>query len=592
MSPVPVEVIPRVTGRVEWDQQRLDHAVSLWRDYDQVLADGLPKFPQALRPRVQAVMDRRLVNTLVWNIAHAIKPLPAEKSWQGPSENLVMSDVANLSQATQSLGLLIAAFNETGNVVQRDDLSDAVAGSSYDLLGRIEGLLAKDTLYLPLNSIESWQGHQPVTAVLFNAPDDVALQQYLSYQRERAHRLTNDYAAPVLAAIGMADTGRNSTHQALVQRWQRLYQDVDGYYKRRPGSTLVQLESFIRFGLADMRVGNCIDRLSAMEPIQASADYFLSRRTDILTQVMTRCDALNGGSGTLGNAYSQLADQFNTSLAGRYPFAASPDGSGLRAATPTDIRAFFVSLDSLRPRIEKDIKGGTMTTIQQMQVETFLSQIDAVRTFLAPVLDAKAGAPPGAYALDVDFRTNRAFEVNGNQILTWTVQIGAQKLQDPPLLSATPATPSAPQWHWGDPVSIRLQWAKDSPLQPQGVAGGQPSLDPPSTAVFSASDPWALVSLMRMQAIQAGQFDPALQPQPNVLALTVPTQAPGASGPPAVGQSTPAGAPQTSTQVFMRFGLSNASPPPGGTPAGDAETLVLPTFPTSAPVSGLTAGGR
>lgn len=592
MAPTPVEVIPRVTGRVEWDDQRLDHAVSLWRAYDKVLADDLPKFPQALRPRVQAVMDRRLVNILVWNIAHAIKPLPIETSWQGPSESLVIADVANLSEATEPLGLLITAFNETGNVVQRDDLSDAVAGAAYDLLGRIDGLLGKDTLYLPLNSIDAWQGRQPVTAVLFNAPDDVALQQYLTYQRERAHRLTNDYAEPALAAIGMADTGRNSTNRALVQRWQRLYQDVDGYYKRRPGSPLVQLESFIRFGLADMRVGNCIERLSAMEPIQASGDYFLSRRTDILTQVMARCDALNGGSGTLGNAYAQLADRFNSSLAGRYPFAASPDGQGLRAATPTDIRAFFVALDSLRPRIEKDIQGGTMTTIQQMQVQTFLSQIDAVRAFLAPLLDGKPGAPPGAYALDVNFRTNRAFEVNGNQILTWTMQIGAQKLQDPPLVSATPATPSAPQWHWGDPVSIRLQWAKNSPLQPQAVAGGQPSLDPPSTAVFSASDPWALITLMRMQAIQQGQFNPAMQPQPNVLALTIPTQAPGAEGPPAVGQSTQAGAAKANTQVFLRIGLSNAEPPPGGKAAAPQETLILPIFPTSAPVSGQMTGGR
>lgn len=601
MAAVPAEVIPQVQGRITWDLERLKRAIGMWREYDAYLGDAMPHFPQSLRPRVQAVSEQRLTNNLLWLIAHAIQQQPVSETWRGPVESVVASDVNNLKQANESLAVLMTAFNTLGSVVQRDDLAEAAGVGAYDLLGRVDGLLSNDTLYNALSPVQMWDGMRPLTGVLFNAVDDVALQQYLAFQRERAHRLAVDYAEPALTVLATTDNGRGMAQRPLVRRWQRLFQEVDSYYQRRPGSTLVQLESFVRFTLAGLTVTDCGDKLATLGPGQASDDYFLNQKNRLLEDVWARCDELNGGTGILAGSYTRVARLFNERLAGRYPFADSLDGNGLRAATPADIKGFFAEYDMLEPGIKQELARGTMTYATRAATEQFLAQLASVRAFMAPILASKPGEPPGAYTLSVDFRVNRPFEVNANQILTWSVSVGSQTLQDPPLAPPAGSVSTPVQWRWGDPVTVRMRWAKDSPSLPFATADNRPAVEPPATAVFSYTDPWSLVTMLRQQSVQRGQFDTARRPQPNIVMFHVPTrpvtpEKADSKNQQVVRMSTSAldaaANGQVGTTAFLRFGLQPVLPPaPAGAPvAAPVETLIVPDFPVLAPVT--ERGGR
>lgn len=588
MADVPTEIIPPVRGLVDWDEARLQRAVVVLRDYDAFVNGTLSQFPETLRPRVKAVADQRLVKNLVSMIAHAMHEQPMTKNWQGPDENTVASTVANLKKAVEPLALLQAGFTSVGDVVERDDLADVISSSGYALLQQIDALLGADDLYAPLSPVGQWDGLQPVTAVLFDAPDDVGVQQYLSYQRERAHRLAVDYAGPVLTALDTVQGAQSVMQLPLVRRWTRLYQEVDGYFQRRPGSTLVRLESFIRFGLAGMTGASCAERLASMAQPEATGDYFLSQRNALLEQVWARCDSLNGGSGVLAGAYTRLARLFNDRLAGRYPFADSPNANGLQVASPADIKGFFADYDALKDSLAQDLESRALPYQTRTAIEEFLQQIDLVRDFLAPLLDGKPGAPPVAYTVSIDFRVNRAFEVNANQILTWSVRSGGVTVQDPPVQDAAGTVPQTLSWHWGDPITVRLQWAKDSPWLPTATADGRPALDPPASAVFRFDDPWALITLLRSQVAQRGQFDPTRRPQPNLITFTVPTRAVGSAGPPAPGATTSPSNALVNATVFLRLGLKPPVPTPDGgktAAAAPVTTLVLPSFPVSAPLA-------
>ncbi|MFA7431838.1 MAG: hypothetical protein WCZ23_16905, partial [Rhodospirillaceae bacterium] len=542
-------------------------------------------FPAVLRPLVRAEAERRVGALMVARIARSASPAPNRRGSIGSraADDTFKAAIQSFRQATQPAGLLIAAFDDMGQEVPRDDLATALAATAYGLLTGLDTRLTRAGLYAPRRAASAWDGTMSLTQVLFDAPDDKAIDLYLQDQRSRAHAIAVVDAAPPLAYLEQPGGSATSAWEPLVNRWRLLSSDVSGYFAGQPGTALAALESFIRYDLAGLTAGTCSEHLSGLTmPAQAS-DPFTARHRAILQEVWERCDVLNGGDGAVAGAYSRIASLFNSGLAGRYPFAEQPGGNGLAAVTPDELLTFFAEYDRVRSSFDAELGQGTLTRAQRSAAQAFIRHMDAVRTFLAPYALAKPGAPP-AYALTPAFRVNTAYEKNANQILEWTLDVGAQVVREGMVSES-----GTPLWQWGDAVAVRLRWAKDSPLLPYAPDGGVPAIETPNTAVFAYDDPWSLITLLRLHAPRKGQSDQRDLPQPNLLAFTVPTR----------DAAAPAGPTGASVDAvgFLRLGVqaSDAPAPPAGTPAGTPPpTLVIPTFPVAAPVlrlSGPVGGG-
>lgn len=561
---------------VLWDDEGLEAAVALYRAWSTWRAANLDGYPLVLRPLIRAEAERRTAALMTARIARSVTPAPTRRGVL--SERALEADFKGAVQAfrmaAQPGSLVITAFDEMGQEVARDDMATALAATAYGLLGGLDHRLHRAGLYAPRRAAAAWDGTVPLTQVLFDAPDDKAIDLYLQDQRGRAHTIAVVDAGPPLAYLEQPGGSSTTAWEPLVRRWRLLRDDVDAYFAGQPGTALAALESFIRYDLPALTPATCGDRLSALKMPPAASDPFAARHRDLMAEVWERCDVLNGGDGAIGGAFSRIAGLFNTTLAGRYPFAAQPGGDGLAAATPDQVNAFFADYDRLRPSFEAELAQGALTRVQRAEAQEFVRRMDAARAFLLPFVQAKPGAPPPAYALTPAFRVNTAYEKNANQILEWTLQVGAQTVREGMVSQA-----GTPLWQWGDPVVVRLRWAKDSPLLPYTPASRVPTVETPNTAVFAYDDPWALITLLRRHMPLKGQSDMRDLPQPNLLAFTVPTRQPNAA-------TGPTGA-VVEALGFLRLGVqpSDAPPPPAGTPPGTPPpTLVLPAFPVAAPV--------
>ncbi len=139
----------------------------------------------------------------------------------------------------------------------------------------------------------------------------------------------------------------------------------------------------------------------------------------------------------------------------------------------------------------------------------------------------------------------------GNQIIEWTLQVGAHRV-----VSGDPDHSIV--WRPGDPVTVSLRWAKDSAWHP--VASDDATLSvTDDTASFAAKGRWSVLQLLEEHGGPA-RFG---VPQPVQLRFEVPLE-PGSDR----------------AVVFLRLALSGTESVPAGR---QRATLPIPLFPNVAP---------
>jgi type VI secretion system protein ImpL len=173
-----------------------------------------------------------------------------------------------------------------------------------------------------------------------------------------------------------------------------------------------------------------------------------------------------------------------------------------------------------------------------------------------------AGQPDPIPTLDIvpAFRVNQSREINGNQIIDWTLQVGDEtfRYHDPE---------RAGRWNFGDPVKLTLRWAKDSPQQPvtarQAVDGKLNN----RTVTFEYHDSWSLFTLLALHRPAASDFSRMVDPDPQTLVFAI--NASKSSDP-----ASTSNQPTPEAKVFVRIRLRAPGKP---------DNLRLQPFPIAAP---------
>jgi type VI secretion system protein ImpL len=362
------------------------------------------------------------------------------------------------------------------------------------------------------------------------------LQAYLTAEHQQIEALSAQ-ATPLVQLLRAA-----GGHSDVLSRWHNISQDVAAFQAQKPGNPIQVLESFISTDLDKITPeANCKAMSSGR-----STDVFLNVRTQLSSIAVEHCHQVAVAR------FNQIAASFNQKLAGRFPFSQLLDTRSGAEANPADISEFYQTLDSASPGLATVLPG----VVQNPDgIAAFLQAITAAR----PLVTGTPKDLMPALGLSVQFRTNRSREVYGNRIAEWRLQIGQQILDFPPEPGDTPP----PIWHLGDPITLSLRYANNSPEVPASSNPSPAASVQGRTLTYRYTDAWSLFALFK-------DHPPSSTDPPDQYALTIPNVYAAPSG---------TATPPLSTVVYIQIDLLPIGAKPG------VQTLPVPSFPYQAPMA-------
>lgn len=568
---------PAFSGRgMSWDSEHLAQAVAYQQSYEDFRITDLPRIPSEFQGAADRMARQRLENALRAELVAAQRLAVEDSDVDDYGEAALTSQIRDLSNAREQLMALLTILSQYKMDRLQAELRQVLREQSGNLLQELEELASTQSFYEAAEGFEGWDGQGSPRPAGFYTSDAVATAHYLDGMRGRLDMLWDNLAGPLEAFMTRGELGSGWQDPVVLGSWQSLGRELLQYRAKAPGSTLAALEQFIRFDLDEIRLDNCESKLAGAEKAQ-SGDFFLYRRELIRQQLLERCQNLTGAA--VQADYGRLAETFNAKLAGRYPFTArDSDPDVAEEADPDDLALFLRDYGPVAERLNPILSARAKTSTDLRPAARFVESIVKMRTFLAPFAAPDAGKPPeaGAYEVTADFRVNRQREQGANQIIEWVLQVGGGLLHNGPEQQVA-------TWRPGDPVALRLRWAKDGAEVPLALDDG-PGVEDRS-AIFGYTGRWALLRLL--QAQKAGDQDVGRggDPQPHLLRFTIPTIPAG---------SDPLGKAEKESRIYVRVALASVPPPAegGGTPA--KRRHILPSFPVEAPPyeNASVGGGR
>ncbi|GGC13522.1 type VI secretion system protein [Pseudoduganella buxea] len=522
-------------GLLAWHADQLgavrDTVAELQKYESTDLAAAPPAYQSTLRTlaRLQATafMQREL--------ATAAAPAPCEVGWR----------CANFDDARQMVGPLLPALRKL-------ELNDAAASwqqlldrQAETLLRQLNAALAGDTLYLPAEGgVAAWDGGRGGAIGAYGARGAAELAPYFDAQQAQVAELA---AAARPARTWLARPGAQAGRdvQGALADWTRIEAELARHAAKVPGGSLTRLEQFIAEDLASLDSTNCAARLGRAGAVPT--DFFQRRLARVAALYRPRCAAVELAASRA--AYDAIAGHYNTWMAQRYPFASAADAP---PAEPEQVRKLLGMLDTALPAAR--LVPARRQDAQALAAQAFLDRLAAIQPLLAAILADDPAGGPAALDLWPQFRINRGREKGADQIIDWRVEAGPKL--PPPTAGGTPGV----TWRLGEPVTVALRWAGNSPVAPAASAALPAMRVEGKVASWQYDDPWALLRVLEAHAAPLSDLAERDARPPQVLRFVVPTR-------------DAAGAPTGDAVAYARLAVSVHGKP---------ERLPVPRFPTGA----------
>jgi type VI secretion system protein ImpL len=416
----------------------------------------------------------------------------------------------------------------------------------------VDSLVAIDQPYRARQlEFSDWDGIAPPAPRVWGARDAAELATYLDVTRARMAFLATNYAKPLLSWLTKVEGAMRPEMRPLVAKWQGIVDDLRDYETKRPGNSVAALEDFIANQMTKVSVVDC-SAASLPSSFRPSGTFFAETVMSLSRDLRQRCTSLAGRDAI--TRYAELERQFNQRLAGRYPFSDRRPRAGELEADPADIRGFFKLFDEHRAVIAATAAQGGLDRGQD-GARTFIAQMTDVRKFFASFLEAPKAELAPSLDLEATFRVLTTKEIEGDQIIGWTVAVGDSTITNRDANRKL-------RWTGGRPVALSLRWAQDAPRLPM-TAPESGAVLRDRTMVWRYDGRWALLAALADHRVRAEDLPGYADLEPVTLAFDASTK-------PVAGTDSEA----QPTRVFMRLALLA----PGTTTPVD-----VPRFPSRAP---------
>jgi type VI secretion system protein ImpL len=515
-----------------WDQNNLSKALELEAMRSKIESELLPGLPGQYRNNVQQLVDRRTAVALlsVLQTAAVQNPNHADK------QAALQTELENLSQSVDKLKQIGDSLSGLHATAEASCLDKSLARQAGSLLSRINQELP--ALYGPAETTPQPDNGLPVSLWLYGVGSADDLQAYLSSERQHIESISAE-ATPVVQYLHTL-----GGHSDVLTRWRNISQDVAAFQAKKPGNPIQTLETFISTDLDKITPeANCKGPGN-----NGSRDVFLSVRANLSNIAISHCYSV------AISRFNEIAQEFNQHLAGRFPFSQLLDTRPGYEADPASIAEFYQTVDRDGPGLTSVLPSAAQNPDDLV---AFLQTAAAVR----PLVSGAAKSPNPALGLSVLFRANRNREIFGNRIAQWTLGVGQQTLNYPPDPGDIPPL----IWQFGDPVTLALRYANNSPEAPSSQNPSAAAHIQGKTVSYQYQDAWSLFAFFKDHPPAPG----LLQDQ---YALTIPNTFVTSLG----SSPTP-----PNTVVYIQVDVLPVGAKAGGT------TLPVPAFPYKAPTATL-----
>lgn len=538
-----------------WTVEQVEQASSASEAYERFREKTLSRFPANLRASIDQVARDRVRVQMV-DLLGGAQRLEAVPPIGGAValEDEIRTGVANFSAAVPSLSKALDGFGRLRMLEEQLALGDAANAEAFRLLSAIDRLLHAEEPYRPRQgSFVWWDGATPPSPSAWGARDAGEVAGYLEITRGRVATLARSYAYPLLGWFGKSETRERPDVKVVVDRWQGIVNDLRDYEAKKPGNPIAVLEDYILTSMPKVGTADCV-AANLPASFRPQRGFYAATVQDLSHELSSRCYFLAGDDAM--TKYNELARYFNTRLANRYPFAGDRPKAGEPEADPEDVRGFYKMFDANVAVIKSTpAEGGNGPSFAQ--AKAFVDEMVKVRRFFAPFLDAPKPESTPSFDVEATFRVLRELEVDGNQIIGWSLTVGKDTVTNRDVKKRKV------RWTPGQPVSLALRWASDAPRIPVVPAAARGVKVSDRTIVFDYSNRWALLTALDDHLAPVKELPAYADSDPVTLALSVPTKP--ADGSTAAGQET---------KVFLRVTL--LAP-------GTTQTLDVPRFPVRAP---------
>ncbi|PLZ00093.1 type VI secretion protein IcmF [Burkholderia sp. WAC0059] len=465
---------------VTWDDAQLDQALALADVRKRFLASGLNGLPGTVAASVEAALDARFAQLMIDQTVSAATIAQADGG---------ETDSAAFAAARTRLDQIGSALSGMGATAQASDLAAFVSADALAHLQLVDAALTGSELYSMRPAGLSSSARAPVLAA-FGIADAAGLDAYLDQQAARVLELGKE------ASVYLSALDTNTAAFPLAGRWREIDQDLARYQLKNPNSNLLMLEQFVRASAANPGALDCLGTFPA-RPVFAQSDYFGVVLDRLYDSLRARCS--ESDLDALRARWQSFASLFNQGVAGRAPFDGLERtvnyGGDAEVAGSADFGELGQVLESYGrvSRAFRPERGSGYAAGVGESVQTFIASFDPVAAFLAPLYPAAGGAP-GGYDMDVQFRTDRRDEVDADQVMDWTLDVGDQS-------ASQDGAPHTLHWNYGTTVSLVLRLAKNSPIVARGDPQQREYTTDGRTLTWRFADPWALISFISRHRI-------------------------------------------------------------------------------------------
>jgi type VI secretion system protein ImpL len=513
-----------------WDQNNLSKALDLEAMRGKIEGELLPGLPGQYRNSVQQLVDRRTAVALL----SVLQTAAVQNPNQGDQQAALQTELQNLNQSVDKLKEIDESLLGLHATAEASCLDKSLVRQAGSLLSRVNQELP--ALYGPAAAATQPDNGIPVSLWLYGVGSADDLQAYLTAERQQIESLSAE-AAPAVQLL-RSRGGRSD----LLSRWRNISQDVAALQAKKPGNPIQVLETFISTDLDKITPdANCKG-----SGTNVSSDVFLSVRANLSSTAINHCYAI------AISRFNEIAQDFNQHLAGRFPFSQLLDTRPGYEADPASIAEFYQTLD-------RDSAGlATVLPVAAQSPDNLIAFLQTVAT-VRPLVSGAAKNPNAALGLSVLFRASRNREVFGNRIAQWTLNVGQQTLNYPPDPGDIPPL----IWQLGDPVTLTLRYANNSPEAPSSQNPSAAAQIQGKTVSYQYQDPWSLFAFFKDHPLAPGV------PQ-DQYTLTIPNTFVASPG----GNPAP-----PDTVVYIQVDVLPVGAKVGGT------TLPVPAFPYKAPAA-------
>jgi type IV/VI secretion system ImpK/VasF family protein len=549
---LPADLTVALPATPTWRKEDIDAALKIGDAFDAYRAGAFRDLEDSYRIDVLALIEASVAQLVSSTLAASATPRRAD---------------ATRAEEITRLGVQLAAMDRLTRWLEHDaefgndilvnlekqasaalDAIDREASSGYFFSRRTGSPTTSAAVFESWRNIEA-TGPAADAAKRWSA----AVDEHRDDARQFANR-----ARPIVEYLSA-----RTMSSERIRRWGAIAADIADYDQKRPGGAFGALETVMREGIPAM-VPDRSCGLAGSGAQSRGISVFDAVRTDLIDEGIRQC---------LEVRYGSIAAEFNRLLSSRFPFSS---GAGAAQEATREQLAQFL-------RVYERQGGhflGPLLAARSCRPDAsaFVRRLETVYPLLTSVAPVPPGSPPSTapgLALDVspEFRVVTDLDTGGSQLGDWQLDIGRQTLRE--RVASKPAP-----WTSGDPVSVTVRFARDSPNRPVSplpdpAVAATPTVLGDRTVRWDFGGDWALFRLLRAGRAASNGLSALRDLPPIVLGFKIPVVR-DETRPALVGQ-----VPQSPFTVYMRLAVS---------PKDKPFPLDVDDFPYEAPASAACPG--